>query len=37
MSYCEVTTTENLRQNAQFVQIIPATVIESNPHDVVQA
>jgi IMP dehydrogenase len=34
MGYCGTGTIEELRNNAQFIQVSPASVRESHPHDI---
>ncbi len=34
MGYCGTGTIEQLRKEAQFIQVSPASVRESHPHDI---
>jgi IMP dehydrogenase len=34
MGYCGTRTIEELRTDAQFIQVTPASVRESHPHDI---
>jgi IMP dehydrogenase len=34
MGYCGTRTIEELRRQAQFIQVTPASVRESHPHDI---